>query len=234
MAEPWYHVTKAVAIQPVRAWFNLRYEGLEHIPRTGPAIIACNHISYLDPLTSASAVVKAGRRPRFLAKDDLFRIPVVGTVFRGTRQIPVARGTGAATAALSSAERSLARGEVVVIYPEGTVTTRPDHLPMQGKTGVVRLALSSGVPITPLVSWGSQTVWQKTGKGSLKLGRPVWLRAGPPIELTVGPGERTDADAMPVANPAAMRAATADVMAVLTAMVRDLRAAYPRSWTDDG
>ena len=168
---------------------------------------------------------KAGRRPRFLAKDDLFRIPVIGTVIRGTRQIPVARGTGSATAALAAAERSLAQGEVVVIYPEGTVTTRPDHLPMQGKTGVARLALSSGVPIIPLVSWGSQAVWQKSGKGSLKLGRPVWMRAGRPIEPSVEPGE---------AVGEVTRAATTEVMAVLTAMVQDLRAAYPRSWSDDG
>ena len=226
MAEPWYYVAMAVAIHPVRAWFDLRYEGLEHIPSTGSAIVVCNHISYLDPLTTASAVVEAGRRPRFLAKDDLFRIPVVGALIRGTRQIPVSRGTGSATAALTAAERSLAQGEVVVIYPEGTVTTRPDHLPMQGKTGVVRLALSSGAPIVPLVSWGSQAVWQKSGRGSLKLGRPVWMRAGPPIELSAASGGPADTGAM--------RAATADVMAVLTAMVRDLRAAYPRSWSDDG
>ena len=226
MAEPWYYVAMAVAIHPVRAWFNLRYEGLEHIPSTGSAIVVCNHISYLDPLTTASAVVEAGRRPRFLAKDDLFRIPVVGALIRGTRQIPVSRGTGSATAALTAAERSLAQGEVVVIYPEGTVTTRPDHLPMQGKTGVVRLALSSGAPIVPLVSWGSEAVWQKSGRGSLKLGRPVWMRAGPPIELSAASGGPADGEAM--------RAATADVMAVLTAMVRDLRAGYPRSWSDDG
>jgi 1-acyl-sn-glycerol-3-phosphate acyltransferase len=101
-------------------------------------------------------VVKAGRRPRFLAKDDLFRIPVVGMAFRGANQIPVTRGTGDATAALAAAERALAEGEVVVIYPEGTVTTREDHLPMEGKTGTVRLSLATGVPITPLASWGSQ------------------------------------------------------------------------------
>ncbi len=127
--------------------------------------------------------MKAGRRPRFLAKDELFRIPVVGLAFTGAKQIPVVRGSGDATTALLAAERSIAEGEVVVIYPEGTVTTRPDHLPMRGKTGTVRLALATGVPITPLVSWGSQAVWQKSGRGSLKFGRPVWLRAAPPIEL---------------------------------------------------
>ncbi|MEX0651322.1 MAG: lysophospholipid acyltransferase family protein [Actinomycetota bacterium] len=210
----------------MRAWFRLRYEGLEHIPGAGPAIVACNHISYLDPLTNASAVMKAGRRPRFLAKDELFHIPVVRMAFKGAKQIPVVRGSGDATAALQAAERSIAEGEVVVIYPEGTVTTRPDHLPMRGKTGVIRLSLATGVPITPLVSWGSQTVWQKSGKGSLKLGRPVWLLAGPAIDLSPRGDEAGDVEAL--------RAMAADLMAVLTSMIERLRAGYPRRWSDDG
>lgn len=208
----------------MRGWFRLRYDGLEHIPRRGPAIIACNHISYLDPLTNASAVMKAGRRPRFLAKDELFRIPLVGSAFRGAKQIPVVRGTGDATAALQAAERSIADGEVVVIYPEGTVTTRADHMPMRGKTGVIRLSLATGVPITPLVSWGSQAVWQKSGMGSLKFGRPVWLRAGSAVDVT---GRRDEAGEV-----AAVRAMADEVMHVLTSMVEELRAAYPKRWSE--
>jgi 1-acyl-sn-glycerol-3-phosphate acyltransferase len=215
-----------VSIPPVRGWFRLRYEGLEHIPQSGSAIVACNHISYLDPLTNASAVMKAGRRPRFLAKEELFRIPLVGSAFRGAKQIPVVRGSGGATAALKAAERSIAHGEVVVIYPEGTVTTRADHMPMRGKTGVIRLSLATGVPITPLVSWGSQAVWQKSGRGSLKFGRPVLLRAGPAIDLT---GRRDEAGEV-----AAVRAMAADVMDVLTTMVEELRAAYPKRWSAGG
>jgi 1-acyl-sn-glycerol-3-phosphate acyltransferase len=225
LAEPWYFVAKGVAIQPVRAWFSLRYEGLENIPSAGPAIVACNHISYLDPLTNAAAICKAGRRPRFMAKSDLFRIPAVGSVLRGVRQIPVERG-GDPTSALRSAERAIDRGEIVVIYPEGTVTTRPDHLPMRGRSGAVRLALSTGVPITPLASWGSQAVWQKSGRGSLKLGRPISMRAGPAIDLS----ERR----LGAGNVEALRAMTAEVMTVLTAMVEELRAAYPKRWSDDG
>jgi 1-acyl-sn-glycerol-3-phosphate acyltransferase len=210
----------------VRAWFRLVYQGLDRIPRTGPAIVVCNHISYLDPLANASAICRAGRRPRFLAKDDLFRIPVVGAAFRGAGQIPVARGTGDASSSLAAAERALAEGEVVVIYPEGTVTDRSDHLPMQGKTGAVRLALATGVPLTPLASWGSQAVWQKSGRGSMKLGRPVWMRVGDPIDLSARAGE--------VDDPAAVRAMTDEVMATLTTLVRDLRDAYPERWGGDG
>jgi 1-acyl-sn-glycerol-3-phosphate acyltransferase len=225
LAEPWYQIAKAIAIPPVRFWFDLRIEGLEHIPAAGPAIVACNHLSYLDPLTNANAVMKAGRRPRFLAKRDLFEIAVVGWAFTGAHQIPVQRGTGDATPLLL-AEESLARGEVVVIYPEGTVTKREDHLPMEGKTGTVRLSLASGVPIVPLVSWGSQAVWQKSGKGSLKFGRPVWTAVGEPIDLSARRAEVEDRDAV--------KAMTAEVIGRLTEMVERLRAGYPERWSHDG
>jgi hypothetical protein len=90
----------------------------------------------------------------------------------------------------------------------------------------VRLSLTTGVPITPLVSWGSQAVWQKSGKGSLKLGRPVWMRAGPAIDLSSHRGEAGDAETL--------RALTEGVMRVLTTMVEDLRSAYPERWAGDG
>ena len=144
--EPWYVICKAVAIPPAKFWFNWRFEGLDLIPASGPAIVAANHISYLDPFANGYAVMKAGRRPRFLAKDDLFKIPVVGTAIRGAGQIPVDRGAGGAAPLRLGRERRSSEGEVVVIYPEGTVTKHPDSLPMDGKTGAVRLSLMSGVP----------------------------------------------------------------------------------------
>jgi 1-acyl-sn-glycerol-3-phosphate acyltransferase len=209
-----------VCLPPLRFWFRLHHEHLDRIPSTGPAIIACNHISYLDPLTNGDAVVRAGRRPRFLAKEDLFRIPIVGRAFRGAGQIPVSRGTRNRSW-LDRALTALARGELIVVYPEGTVTKRDDGLPMEGKTGVVRLALASGVPITPMASWGSQAVWQKSGKGSLKFGRPIWTTVGEPIELPViREGEQP-----------ALRESTAQVMDAITFLVVDLRDRYPRRWT---
>jgi 1-acyl-sn-glycerol-3-phosphate acyltransferase len=188
--------------------------------------VACNHISYLDPLANAYAVVKAGRRPRFMAKEELFEIPVVGTALRGAGQIPVQRVTGDRRP-LVAAQRALTNDQVVVIYPEGTVTTRPDHLPMEGKTGAVRLALASGASIVPLVGWGSQAVWQKSGKGSLRYGRPVWLKAGPPMDFSYRTDEADDHEAL--------KAMTAQLMEALSALARDLRSRYPRRWdADDG
>ena len=112
------------------------------------------------------------------------------------------------------------RGEVVVIYPEATVTKDPDSLPMPAKTGAVRLSRMSGVPITPFASWGAQRVWQKSGKGSLAFGRPLWGKVGEPIPPT----------SRSVEDVTDLRAATADLMAVLTEMVVDLRSRYPARW----
>jgi len=187
--------------------------------------VACNHVSYLDPLANAYAILKAGRRPRFLAKEELFTIPVVGSALRGARQIPVRRGTSDRSPLLRATE-AVEAGEVVVVYPEGTITTRPDHLPMDGKTGTVRLSLQTGVPITPMASWGSQAVWQKSGRGSLKFGRPMWVKAGPAIDLSARRDEGMDHDALV--------AMTAEVMAELTRLVEDLRARYPKRWVGDG
>src|SRR5439155_12605247 len=128
-------------------------------------------------------------------------------------------------APLVSAETALRRGEVVIVYPEGTVTNHPDSMPMEGKTGVVRLSLTSGVPVTPMASWGSQAVWQKSGKGSLKFGRPVWIKVGPQIDLS----DRRDQ----VADRDAVVAMTAEVMGALTRLVQDVRDRYPKRWGTD-
>lgn len=186
--------------------------------------MACNHISYLDPFANALAVMKAGRRPRFLAKEELFRVPIVGTALRGAGQIPIVRGRND-PAPLRRLMKAVTEGEVVLIYPEGTVTKREDHLPMQGKTGAVRLSLATGVPITPMASWGSQAVWQKSGRGSLKFGRPVWVKAGAPLDLSA---RQADAD-----DREALQQMTADVMRALTSLVEDLRARYPQRWAAD-
>jgi 1-acyl-sn-glycerol-3-phosphate acyltransferase len=209
-----------VALPPLRFWFRLSHEHLDRIPAKGPAIIVCNHISYLDPLTNGDAVVRAGRRPRFLAKADLFRIPVVGRALRGAGQIPVSRGSRDRSS-LDRAVSALVDGEVIVVYPEGTVTKRDDGLPMEGKTGTVRLALRTGAPIIPKATWGSQAVWQKSGKGSLKPGRPIWTTVGDPFVLPPVPeGEQPP-----------LRELTALVMDAITPLVIDLRDRYPRRWT---
>jgi 1-acyl-sn-glycerol-3-phosphate acyltransferase len=181
-------------------------------------------VSYLDPVVNAHAAIRAGRTPRFLAKQELFEVPALGWLLRATRQIPVRRGTHH-RAPLEAAERALAAGELVVVYPEGTVTDRPDHLPMRGKTGVVRLAIATRLPVIPMASWGSHPVWQKSGPGSLRPGRPIWVRVGRPVEVE-GSAAEPDGEAL--------RAATDAVMAALTDLAIDLRDRYPRGWSAGG
>lgn len=162
-----------------------RFEGLEHIPQVGPVLVVCNHISYLDPIYTAVYVHRRGRIPRFLAKESLWRVPVVRWVMAGAGQIPVARGSSAAGDSLRRAEQALADGKAVLIYPEGTITRDPEHWPMMAHTGVARLALSSNVPVVPVVHWGTQRVYDHYRKRLRPLPRTdVVVRAGPPVDLS--------------------------------------------------
>lgn len=219
--EPWIGLAKGVVIPPLWLWFDWRFEGQEHIPADGPALVACNHISYLDPLAHAYFLVKAGRTPRFLAKIELFDNRFTGPVLRGTRQIPVRRGSGDRAPVEAGAE-ALRAGELVVVYAESTVTTNPDSSPMRGKTGVGRLTLTTRVPVIPLAVWGSAPVWQR-GRRSLKYGRPIWVKAGPPLDFSDHEAGRED--------PAILRKVTDEVMAQLSLLVDDLRGRYPKGWT---
>jgi 1-acyl-sn-glycerol-3-phosphate acyltransferase len=210
-------------VPPFRLWFNWRLEGLERVPAKGPAIIAGNHLSYLDPFAHGVFVVKAGRRPRFLAKQELFDAPFVGTVLRGAHQISVQRGTGDRSP-IDDAVRAVEQGEVVVVYPEGTTTTtNEDFSPGRGKTGAVRLSIATGIPILPVATWGGQFVWRKSGRQSLEFGRPIWVAAGEPFDTT----ERLEGEP----DGRAIRASTDSLMAELGALVDDLRDRYPVRWT---
>jgi 1-acyl-sn-glycerol-3-phosphate acyltransferase len=92
---------------------------------------------------------------------------------------------------------------------------------MQAKTGIARLALRTGVPIVPMASWGSREVWQKSGRGSLRFGRPILTRVGAPIPTTKDPD----------AGAPEWRALTDDVMDAITGLAVDLRDRYPRGWS---
>jgi len=221
--EPWYRAAELALVPPFQLWFNWRLEGLEKVPVEGPAIIAGNHLSYLDPFAHGIFVVRAGRRPRFLAKQELFDAPFVGTVLRGAHQISVQRGTGDRSP-IDDAARAVEQGEVVVIYPEGTTTTtNEDFSPGRGKTGAVRLAIATGIPIIPVATWGGQFVWRKSGRQNLEFGRPIWVAAGEPFDPAEGLEGKPDGRAL--------RASTEDLMAELGTLVDDLRDRYPARWT---
>jgi 1-acyl-sn-glycerol-3-phosphate acyltransferase len=169
-------------IRPLSALFTKRvWHGLDQIPRTGGVIVAANHLSWVDPFTLAHFVYKAGRLPRFMAKESLFRYPVSGWILRGAHQIPVRRGERDGADALRDAVAALQNGEAVLIYPEGTVTRDPDYWPMQAKTGVARLALMSGAPIIPVAQWGPQEILGRSRRLHLFPRRTIQITAGEPL-----------------------------------------------------
>lgn len=219
--EPWFQVLHSVLRPPITLWFSWRFEGMERIAKNGPLLVACNHVSYFDPLAHGLMMVKVGRRPRFLAKKELYENPVVGSALRGMKHIQVERGTGS-LAPVKAATEALLEGECVLVYPEGTVTKNPDHSPMQGKTGIARLTLTSGVPVLPVAVWGSQRVWRRGGDRSLRFRRPIWLKAGDSLDFSQFQAEADD--------PTTLRKVTDVVMDELAKLVEDLRARYPNEW----
>jgi 1-acyl-sn-glycerol-3-phosphate acyltransferase len=219
--EPWFRFAATVLRPPIALWFNWRFEGREHIPKEGPLIVACNHVSYFDPLAHALMMVKSGRRPRFLTKSEMYKGYFMRHLLEGAKQIKVERGSGSA-APVKAAIAALAQGETVMIYPEATITRNPDFTPMQGKTGMARIALASGAPVVPVAVWGSQHVAQKEGMRSLSFGRPIWLKAGAPVDFSAYEDGRDDTGVL--------REITDSIMDDLTRLVNDLRSRYPKRW----
>ena len=142
---------------PRLALFRLRYRNIEALPQQGPMIIVTNHVSHIDPFLVSKFVLDAARTPRFLAKESIFGVPVVGWGMRIMGHIPVKRGRTDARQSLAAAVAALEAGGVIVLHPEGTVTRDPDGWPMAGKTGAARLAtLVPDVRVVPLAQWGVQ------------------------------------------------------------------------------
>ncbi|MDQ3986250.1 MAG: 1-acyl-sn-glycerol-3-phosphate acyltransferase [Actinomycetota bacterium] len=159
--EPTYLLAKAILKPWLKGWFRWSIEGAENIPKKGPAILAFNHIAYLDPFAAAYVVDDQRRRPRFLAKSELFADKRISWILRGAAQIEVRRGTKDAPMALDHAFEALDRGETIVVFPEGTVTTDSELNPMEAKTGTARLAIGSGAPLIPCALWGTANIWPK-------------------------------------------------------------------------
>lgn len=218
---PWFRIGMAGVGVPAGALFKLRYRGVENLPRTGGAILAVNHISYADPVVVGRFVYDAGRLPRYLAKDSLFRVPVVGTVLRGMGQVPVHRGGPDAGRALVSAVEALRRGELIIVYPEGTVTRDPDFWPATGKTGIARLALlAPEIPVIPMGQWGAQVidVYGKSYKVFPR--REATVVAGPPLDLSRFHARLPEGG---VPTTELLRSMTTAVMAAVTAQVEIAR-----------
>jgi 1-acyl-sn-glycerol-3-phosphate acyltransferase len=211
-----FWLAKAIVKPPMLAWFRWAMEGLENIPKEGAALLAFNHIAFLDPLAAAVAVDRAGRRPRFLGKTELFQDKRISWILRGAGQIEVRRGTPEAPMALDKAVDALERGEIVVVFPEGTITTDPELNPMGAKTGIVRLSLLTDVPVIPAAVWGTANVWPKGFAASWRPRQDLCVRIGEPM--------RVEGD---IDDPGSWDRAGAQIMDAIGVLVASLRPAVP-------
>lgn len=185
-------------------------EGAEHLPAAGPAIVAGNHVSEHDPVVVGLALDGLGRRPRFLAKQELFDKPVMGAMLRNIKQIPVDRA-GDRQTALPRALQLLDEGETIVLFPEGTISA--SFVPAEPKHGAARLALASGAPLIPFATWGGQRV----GSG-------------------IHPATRTDrvvlvarfGPAVPYADAEDVLTVSARLWGAVTALVDEVQRSYPQ------
>jgi len=194
-----------------RSWLNT-----EKIPKSGPVVFYSNHVSYLDALVFAHYFFENGRALRFIGKEAVFKIPVVGWVLYKAEQIPVKRESNSAAVALGEAIAALKMGHAIGIYPEGTLTRDPNLWPMTAKTGAVRLAIAAGAPLIPVAQWGDHKILAPYSN-FLKIfpPKPVALKCGDPIDLSKWAGK--------VDDHAAMEEATNYAMRILADMVGELR-----------
>jgi 1-acyl-sn-glycerol-3-phosphate acyltransferase len=185
-----------------------RWVGAENLGRPGEGrVVAANHLSWFDPLVIAHIMNDNDRMPRFLAKDAVFDVPIVGSMASGTGQIPVYRDSDNAGDVVRAAVDAVRGGEAVVVYPEGTLTRDPDLWPMTGKTGAARIALESGQPVVPMAHWGVQQIMRPYHKEFRVLPRKLLkVSVGPPVDLDDLRGRALDADVLTEATSRIMDA----------------------------
>ena len=150
-----------------------------------------------------------GRPPRFLGKESVFKVPLVGQLLLNCGQIPVYRDTDGAADSVRAAVAAVEAGEAVVVYPEGTITRDPELWPMSAKTGAARIALLGNVPVVPVAQWGPQRVMRPYVKEFNVLPpKTMHMRVGPPVDLDDLRGREINAALLAQATDRIMDAVT--------------------------
>jgi 1-acyl-sn-glycerol-3-phosphate acyltransferase len=162
---------------------RITVEGAHHVPRTGGAVLASNHVSYLDFIFAGYGARPSGRLTRFMAKHEIFANKIAGPLMRGMHHIPVDRGAGQAS--YQQALSALRTGEVVGIFPEATISR--SFTVKDIKSGANRLAHEAGVPLIPVALWGTQRLWTKGRPKDLTQRHiPITILIGEPFEASPG------------------------------------------------
>jgi 1-acyl-sn-glycerol-3-phosphate acyltransferase len=181
--------------------------GTEHVPRSGGVMLAVNHIGYVDFIYGGLAANPSGRKVRFMAKRELFDHRYTGPLMRSLHHIEVDRGDGLAS--YTTAVEYLRAGEAVGIFPEATISRAMEL--KEFKTGAVRIAAEAGVPLVPVVLWGTQRMMTKDHPRDFSRGKTIAIRVGPPMRPT---------GADPVAE-------TAELHRVMASMLDETIRTYP-------
>lgn len=190
---------------------KLDFQGQDNVPRKGGAILAINHTSYLDFALAGTASLPAKRYVRFMAKKELFDNKLAGPLLRGMHHINVDRSNGSAS--FVAALRALKAGEIIGIFPEGTIST---SFEIKGlKSGAVRLAIGAGVPIIPTIVWGGQRVFTKGLK-------PTLTRSKVPVSVTFG-------EPICYSRDTDVEVAETHLRETMIQMLRDVQEKYPDS-----
>lgn len=204
-----------IAVPPLSVLFKYDIKGT--LPAEGPYILTPNHYSDIDPVVVGYGVWKLGRKPRFMAKASLFKIPVVGWLLHKSGQIPVERSRSRTKADSMKAANKLGElGGTVIVYPEGTLTREPAMWPMRGKTGAARLAMQSGVPVIPIATWGAHAVVPRFEKRfRFRWRAPIKMVIGEPVDLSEFEGKYH--------SKRAVDGATTKIMREITSLVEEIR-----------
>lgn len=178
-----YTFLKPIAVALMRLFFRLEARGREHVPREGALLLVSNHVSVLDPPLVGGA---APRKLYFLAKEELFRIPIFGRLIHAVNARPVRRD-GSDSRALKTTLRLLGEGKAILIFPEGT-RGRGDGRLGEGKPGAGMLAVMSGAAVVPVYVSGTDRALPR----GATLPRPakVRVRFGPPLHFKAGRDDR--------------------------------------------
>ncbi|HVF53580.1 MAG TPA: lysophospholipid acyltransferase family protein [Actinomycetota bacterium] len=209
-----YPFIERVALTTVATMgYEVTIIGEDNIPTEGGAVLASNHIGYLDFVFTGLAAFRRKRRVRFLAKKEVWNNKVAKVLMNGMRHIPVDRAAAPAQA-YEAAVASLQQGEIIGMFPESTIS--PSFVPRAGKTGSARLARSAGVPLIPAAVWGTQRILTK--------GRPKNLQRKLSIIVNVG---------APIDSEGDPRAITDDLMDRITILLKEAQARYPQSPNGD-
>lgn len=179
MSDAVYRVVAAAVRTFMRLMgWRLLLSGADRVPASGPAVLACNHVSYLDPLLLGYAADRRGRAVRFLAKEELFAKRGFAWLLRAVRQIPVDR-YGYPQQALDAAVEALRHGDLIGMFPEGSIST--SFVPADGKTGAARMAMGAQAPLIPVAVWGGQRIVTKHRPRNFQRGVALMVRVGRPV-----------------------------------------------------